>query len=1344
VEPRDRAAEALTPADARFRRRFRLLAWSLVLVASTFAQAPGRVLTDTKLDLTVDPAGFLARAFTLWDPLGSFGQLQNQAYGYLFPMGPFFALGDAIRLPDWVVQRLWWSLLLVVAFLGVVKLCEVLGVGRPWTRVLAGLAFAWSPRFLSVMGASSIEVWPSAVAPWVLVPLVVGLRRGDPRRWAGLSAVSVACVGGVNAAATFAVVPLAVLLLLGAEPGPRRRALLRWWPPLVLLGCLWWLVPLFLLGRYSPPFLDWIESIDNTSFAATLLDALRGTSNWTVYVDANAVAGRELLGDPLLVLNGMLVVGLGLVGLLLRDLPRRGVWIAGVVVGLLVMTAGHQGATSGLLAGDLRSLLDGALAPLRNAHKFDVLVRLPLVLGLCHAVTRATARAQDGAPGAANRVGAAVLACAAVVGATVPGWTGDVAPRKSFDAVPDYWVQAADWLGREADGSTLLLPATPYGDYVWGKTGDEPLQPLASSPWAVRSIVPLTPGGTIQTLDAVSDALRTGRGSQALAAYLRRAGIGTLVLRHDVDRNQGAVSPELVRSTLETTPGLEKVAEFGPPVGGDATFDDGSDRPPFVDGGWQATRPAIEVYELSAPVPSRRVQALDRTPTLVGDPSTLLALDRWGLLGSRSVVLAQDRTDGVDGPLVLTDGNRRQEVAFGAIDRTRSATLTPQEPYRADRRVHRYDEDRTREWSTVPRLVGAESLTATSSRSDVGALPALDEASGPWAALDGDPDTAWRPDAADDGRRSWLRLDLGQARDLGTLSVRLDAPADQRTPLVVEADGRRRTVEAQGSTPVQVDVGTVRVLRVGGTSRAAEPLAVAEVASPALALSRPLRLPEVPAAWGLPDVVALTGSPAQADGCVTVSGVLRCSGDRYRAGEGGRTIDREVPMRARADYRVSIAGEAYGGPALDALLQEGRLAEVAVSSHASAAPQVSAVQVLDGDPTTAWIAAADDDAPTIDVRWVGRRVVDRLRLETGDDVAASAPSAVRLVFGDGSTVTRPVVDGLVRFPRVRTSSVRVQVVETRPRASIGFDGAVRRLPVGVGELSVGGVTPRFRVSDADRTRACGTGPVLSVAGVDRATRLQGSDRDLLDGERVRALPCGGRTVTLDEGVSRVVVGGGATFRPTDVLLTAAEPRPEPVGGGQLLSTTHNENPGWTATRGGTALSPVVVDGWQQGWSAPRGSSGPLEERFAPATTFRAGLLVGALALLSLLLLVALPARPGPRWTRTRPRRPLPSPVTVAVATVVGALLAGLPGAAAAALTSGVVLAVGRRAVPVLVVGGAVVATGFAVLAPWGGSGTWSGELAAPQLAVVVVVAALVASLGRLRSFSRRNGSSTVR
>src|SRR4051794_16716354 len=67
-------------------------------------QRPGLASSDTKVDLHVDPAGFLRDVASAWSSTGDLGHVQGGQYGgYLFPMGPFFALGHWLGISPWLV-----------------------------------------------------------------------------------------------------------------------------------------------------------------------------------------------------------------------------------------------------------------------------------------------------------------------------------------------------------------------------------------------------------------------------------------------------------------------------------------------------------------------------------------------------------------------------------------------------------------------------------------------------------------------------------------------------------------------------------------------------------------------------------------------------------------------------------------------------------------------------------------------------------------------------------------------------------------------------------------------------------------------------------------------------------------------------------------------------------------------------------------------------------------------------------------------------------------------------------------------------------------------------------------
>ncbi len=1107
-----------------------------------------------------------------------------------------------------------------------------------------------------------------------------------------------------------------------------------------------------MLGRYSPPFLDYIEAASNTTVAATALDALRGTTNWVAYVDVNADAGHLLITEPLLILNGGLVVVLGIIGLSRRDLPARGFLVAGLLTGLVLVTLGHIGSTSGLGSHAVRDLLDGPLAPLRNTHKFDVVLRLPLVIGLCHAVTKLTEGRLVDDTGRRRpdplAIGVGLLACAAVLGATVPGWTGHVAPRGSYQSVPDYWDETGEWIGENAKGTTLVAPATSFGTYAWGRTGDEPLQPMSTGPWAVRNVIPLAPGGNIEMLDTISRALSTGRGTQGLADFLRRANIGTVVVRHDLDRGAGVVPPEQVRTTLASIPGMRRVATFGPTIGGGPIVLNPEGGRVFVDEGWRADRPAVEVYSFQGPWSDRHVTVDSRLDALIGGSGSLLTLDDLGVTNGDSTVMAKDVAGNAPTGTILTDGNRRQEAAFGAVQRNRSASLTVQEPYRADRQVHRYDQEALERWTTTPDLRGARSLTASSSQSDIGAVPRTDPSAQPWAAFDGDPETAWRPDLARSGDRSWLRLRLNRATSIGTATIALDLPTGETRQLLVSTESGKRSVTVRGSAPVSVAIGRVDQIEISARSTLLRPVAVSEVELPGVALSRPLVMPKVPQGWAAPHTILMQGADGRFAGCLDVGGAPRCSDSHAERVEDDRVLDRELTLPSGQAYDVGMRVAPRGGAAMDAALQRGQLATVTVSSQQTESPAAGALAAADGQMQTGWVAAADDTDPTITVRWVGARRVETLRLESSPSLAASPASSAVLVFSDGSQQRVPVnKDGIALFRPVRTTSVEAHLVPEVKRASLGFDGGITQLPVGVSEVRVGKVGGLPVIpSESVRTYACGSGPTLEIDGAPMRTRLVASPGGLLRGELTTVKWCGTAKVDLTAGTHRLTTRGTSTIRPVDVVMSAPDERP--LGAGDVVvATGHNENPGWAATTRSGGATPVVLDGWQQGWRTSTADAAGLSESYRPGTSYRVLLIVGGLLLVALAGFCLRPGRDERRWAPAGVHRVARAGPLTAAAIGAAVLLAGWPGLGAS--VAAVVLVTLLRRQRVVAVGVGAVAVGaammFAVARPWTGLDSWSGSLATPQLLVLAGVSAMAAVGLRRPTFLRRmKGSSTTR
>ena len=1240
MEPPAGPAEAVDRPSAT--SRLRLLGYAAVLTALPFSQATGRIVPDTKIDLVLAPWRFLAQAARMWDPVEAFGQIQNQADGYLWPMGPFFAVGRSLALPAWVIQRLWWAVLLNLAFFGILALCRELRVGRPWTQVAAAAAYVLAPRATTIIGVSSVELWPTALAPWVLLAIVRGSRRGSVVRAGAAAGLLVGCCGGVNATAVAAVLPPGVIWLLTRPRGPRRWRLLGWWALFTGLSCLWWLVPLALQGRYSSPFLDYIETASVTGSVTDLGRSLLGVSNWVAYASPGQYpAGATLVTTAFLVLDAAAVSALGLIGLASRRHPQQRFAVLTLLVGLALVGLGYAGQLHGWDAAGREHLLDGVLSALRNTHKFDLMVRLALSLGVAHALTIVLDHGRDvhaDLRRVANRVLIAATAVA-LVGLSFPWLDNEVAAPGGFDAVPAYWNRVASYLEANAHGGIALeVPAAPFGDYTWGDTQDDVLEPLARSPWAVRNVVPLAEPGNVDLLDEITASIESGEPPADLADVLAVAGVSELVVRNDLDRYvTGAPDPAYLHAALDAVPGLTRIAGFGPWVGSAQVTTDRQGVRTVADNSLSGRYRSVEVYRVGPAAPGDALIE-SASESIAGTPGNAAPL-----------TLAGDLPAGTKTDLTLTDGLRRQDEAFQAVRQSRSATLpagsAPQRP--GPEQFHRIFPDQRR-WQTVETWRGIAGVSASSSQGYASADPPILPATGPASALDGDPATGWHTDSAQSPSGQWIRIAFDAPTSVPSVTVSVPEGAVPVATMTIAAGGVTRVVRAPapgGTRTYRVDATAARSVRVtSGPSGDTGWWGIAELSVPGVHPQRVLALPKPPAGATVSAIELHRDGGSTA--CPTVGGVTTCNPAWGTAGDDGETIARSFVLPAAGSYQLRGEASLSTDPDVSAKLAARAGVGLTVTGDGAIATADAPVAMIDGSLGTSW-DASPGSTPTIHLTLPAVEHLTSLTLAVGRADPVAAPDLVRVTV-DGHSVTGHLdADGTIALPGWRARRVRIAILSAHKAYSTVF-GVQVPLGPGVSQLEVDGRVPGTETV----TGVCGDGPSVDVDGRVVRTEAGGRLTDLLRGRETTVSPCSGTVPALPKGASTVVASPGGLFVPDDVDLLDLDLASDqsftavPVGRDDdgtpvsarmpaephavVLSLPQNFDAGWKATLDGRTLTPRRVDGWQQGWVVPAHLTGTVRFSFPPQRWWSLGLwagLGGALVTLLAFLFVRRPRLP---------------------------------------------------------------------------------------------------------------------
>jgi arabinofuranan 3-O-arabinosyltransferase len=1254
------------------RRRLSTAALLAAAYLPVLVSAPGRMPTDTKLYLYLDPTRLMSDASLAWDGRQFGGWVPHQVIAYLWPQGPWYVVMEWLRVPDWIAHRLWVGTLLAVAAFGVRWLARQLDL-PPLAGWVAALAYMWSPYILPYVSRTSSMLLPWCALGW-LIGLTVRAVRGGGWRDPALIALVVATVGAPNATALAMIVPGPALALVW-EVASRRAS----WPAvggvaarvsvLAIPVSLWWIAMLSVQRTWGADLLAYSETLEAVSLTSTSTEVWRGLGYWLFYVrDPYAFTTTASIpymeSGRVIAAGAMLLVG-GLIGIVtVRWVAAR---LAGalVVCGVVLAIGAHPYDAS---APILRPLVDSGLSlALRSSTRAVPLSSLGLALGLGVAVAATAGRLRSplryGPP-----VAAALLCVINLPVITSRGFV-DIALQRD-EQPPHAWLDAAAALdGGRLDARVLQLPGQEFGAFTWGYTVDPPLPGLTEKPMVTRDLLPLGSAPAMDLLYALDDEIQAGTlDPNSLQTMARLLAVDTLWLTNDIDVARFRSPRPGTVADLVAAAGIadSSISSFGEPSVPVAVI-------PMID-----ERLLAEPTSMRALPPVQLValgnggtiaSVTDRAVLVVGSGDGVLQAAAAGVLsGHESVFYDASAPAAADYALVvITDSNRDQARQWRSSQDTRGFTesggvsadvLVPDQ---ADQRLPVF-EDQSSDRQSVAQLDEGVVVRA----SGYGEPFAYRPEHRPAMAVDGDASTAWLVADRNDPVGEFIEIS-GHG---GTLQIVQPAPgAATRRITSITVSGAPGSPEAPvtvvltdaslqppGQT-IAVPEGTARLTIAGvtdqpGTDTGPSAVGFAELGPIATEVVRVPRqrtdsgdtpLSVVLTRWRVDPLNRWRSDPEPVLRRVVTIDQPGTFDARVTVGLDARATDREIAAWAglgtitTADRRLTGSLDAAGWWATD------------------------------GDESTAWTSPFGNVlGATLTVPLNGRPL-ETMTITQPDDQLHSVITEVTITVGD-TTVRRPVVAGQpIDVPALAGDAAELTITGIAERTTVDRRYAEQTvLPVSIIEITSPAITPTVPVPAATTAQPeCLT--VATVAGAGESTidiRLAGDERSALWlGERIDLDACqptklvaGEHRITAPDSVLQVDRISLISTEASLPFATARRPATMTVDrssrtitvpacpAGCWLTFGEGFNTGWRATLDGVALSePTLIDGGFNGWwLAPSTDERTVQLRWQPQRTLDIALAVSLLAVVACVVIATRGRRTDPHPNEAPARLPFES------------------------------------------------------------------------------------------------------
>ena len=1246
--------------------------------------APGRMPTDSKLYVYLNPGRFIVDTTTSFDPRQFAGWVPHQHIAYLWPTAPWFWLFEKIGAPDWIAHRLWIGTLLLAAGLGVRWVSRVLGLA-PVAALVAAIVYQLSPYVLPYVSRTSVLLLPWAGLGWIVGLTVLAAQRGRWRFPAGIALV-VLTVGAVNATALAMIIPAPTLWLAHAVWSRSitwRRALATAGKVAVLSTAvsLWWMAMLIIQGRRGGNVLAYSESLESVSFTSTSTEVLRGLGYWLFYVRDSFAAATTSSLDHLIsipvVIAGFGLVLLCLLGIAVSEWEHRRFAALLVGAGLVLAVGVHPiDDASPLMSALLGDRESGLALALRSSSRAVPVLMLGMALGAASLVSAARTmqfrRGSIRVGGARTSVAlAAAIGILAIVNLPALRNGGFIDPALERDEQPPAsWLDASAALDALPDGYRVLqVPGTEFGAYQWGYTVDQPLPALTERPLLTRDLLPLGSPAAMDLLFALDDRVQDGTlDPDAVAPIARLLGVDTIWLTNDVQFDRFRLArPELVADLLAhgDVDGLGESTSFGEPTVM-------LPRGPYIDEqllGDSRIGTAIAPVQLlpvSESVPTVRVK--DEIVVVSGSGDGLVDAAGAGLINGAELIRYSASLDspeiakelGKGASLIVTDSNRDRAHHWRSSQDVHGATesggptvdVLRFEP--ADQRLPVFATSDTAT-QTVAIQDGPVQATASAYGEPFAYLPEHR----PVMAIDGDLTTSWVVADRSPAIGEFIRLDVSSDFDHVTLrqpdstpgmrvitDVRVDGLGN---PILVALDERSLTGEGQRIEVGGASGSTVDIV-ITGTSAPQPPIAAAigavGFAEIDLGLASTVEVLRVPH-----DATDAAGASSDNQTSYVFSRLRADAQDRFRS-DPEPTLNRQFDTAADMTSTISVSlrvTPSASGELLAGLFDERGQA----SGHLAGTLSARGHAAVDEDPATAWITPFDSV--------VGQSLADfgigsSSSLRITQLVGHHSP-VTKLRINDGEGAVDVVVAGpdvTIELPRqvdVAQASVTILEIDSRHSIDRRFGEPVV-LPSAISSIDFIGST--IDESSAFTANAECRDDLLELDGKPLGVSVAFDVDSALSGDYITVDVCGG-ALDLNQGTHRLSTAAGhitgididrlvlqpsvpkntpdSDIDPTQTVLVESGRHDRvvdvpacPTGCWVVLGEGFND--GWTAsTLQGTLPGPELVDGNANGWwIAPTNAATTVEIRWTPQRTLSIALFTSFFAALAAIAIVVLDRR----------------------------------------------------------------------------------------------------------------------